>query len=240
MNSLRVIDNAAVYRGDLQDNSVHSHHAMQIIISPEGEAELLINNRLIKYESIIINHDIPHAVKNTSKNLVIILFEPLLDSLFKLSLDADYEILNQNLQATLLDVISGRIDKNIIKLVFKEKSRIKLDPRIQFIINHVEREENCIHDLTYYEDKLSLSKSRISHLFTGEIGIPLKQYILWKKLLFAIDSIRSVSDLSQIAIDCGFSDLSHLSRTFKKMFGHTTSSIFKNSSSVQVNFSDSL
>ncbi len=148
----------------------------------------------------MINHDIPHAIEKTSKNLVIILFKPLLDSLFKLSLDTDYEILNPNLATKILDVISGKNDEN----------------------------------------KLGLSKSRISHLFTEEIGISLKQYILWKKLLFAIDSIRSVSDLSQIAIDCGFSDMSHLSRTFKKMFGHTPSSIFKNSSSVQVDFSDSL
>ena len=240
MNKLRVIDNSAVYYGKLHDNEVHSHHAIQLIISPEGESELLINNHRIKYKSIMINHDIPHAIEKTSKNLVIILFEPLLDSLFKLSLDTDYEMLNPNLATKILDVISGKNDENIIELIFREKNRIKMDTRIQFIINHVEREENCIHDLNYYENKLGLSKSRISHLFTEEIGISLKQYILWKKLLFAIDSIRSVSDLSQIAIDCGFSDMSHLSRTFKKMFGHTPSSIFKNSSSVQVDFSDSL
>jgi AraC-like DNA-binding protein len=64
-----------------------------------------------------------------------------------------------------------------------------------------------------------LSPSRFAHLFSEEIGLPFRRYLLWRKLTNAILLVGRGNTLSAAAHGAGFSDSAHLTRTFYQMFG---------------------
>ena len=64
-----------------------------------------------------------------------------------------------------------------------------------------------------------LSPSRFAHLFTEEVGLPFRRYLLWRKLNRSIDAFGRGGTLSAAAHAAGFADSAHLTRTFYQMFG---------------------
>ncbi len=66
---------------------------------------------------------------------------------------------------------------------------------------------------------VQLSPGRASHLFVEETGLPFRTYLLWLRLVRAVDARVAGCTLTEAAQEAGFSDSAHLSRTFKRMFG---------------------
>ncbi len=83
-------------------------------------------------------------------------------------------------------------------------------------------------------EAICLSESRLIHLFKEQVGIPIRRYLLWLRLIEAVKSVLDGYSLLDAAHNAGFADYAHLSRTFKKMFGNPPSLIFKNSRFVHV------
>lgn len=235
MNRLTINDDAAFYIGKLFQNTHHKHHATQLILS-KNDINVYIENEEIVCKGIILNKNVYHKI-NSYENLIVVLFEPIIESKSKYKLLIEnYKLINTEIINILYELaIVSDFNKFFSVLLFNT-DLVVLDERVSEILCHIKKEESCSHQLEYFSKLLGISKSRISHLFQSEMGVSLKHYILWKKLLFAIDTLRSITDLTNIALDCGFSDLSHLSRTFRKMFGHKISEIFADSISVQVKY----
>jgi len=72
---------------------------------------------------------------------------------------------------------------------------------------------------------VGLSMGRARHLFVEETGLPFRTYLLWRRLMRAAELFSAGSSLTDAAQDAGFSDSSHLSRTFRRMFGITADSL---------------
>ena len=72
---------------------------------------------------------------------------------------------------------------------------------------------------------VGLSTGRARHLFVEETGLPFKTYLLWRRLMRATELFSAGSSLTDAAHGAGFSDSSHLSRTFRRMFGITADSL---------------
>jgi AraC-like DNA-binding protein len=74
--------------------------------------------------------------------------------------------------------------------------------------------------LTNLAEWIYLSKSRSQHLFKQETGVQFRRYLKWIKTIEAVKYRYDFrSNLTEAAHMAGFSDLAHLSRTFKDMFG---------------------
>lgn len=67
--------------------------------------------------------------------------------------------------------------------------------------------------------RAGISVSRLTHLFTAQVGIPLRRYVLWSRLRIAISRVRAGDDLTAAAHGAGFADSAHLTRTTRTMFG---------------------
>ena len=67
--------------------------------------------------------------------------------------------------------------------------------------------------------RAGVSPSRLTHLFTEQVGIPLRRYVLWLRLRIAINSVRAGDDLTGAAHAAGFADSAHLTRTCRDVFG---------------------
>jgi len=110
-------------------------------------------------------------------------------------------------------------------LVFN-KSTVK-DKRIQQLITELNQ---CLHGscikpsnwrASEVASQLALSESRFLHLFSEELGIAWRPYLLWRRMTCAIQAIINNASATDAAHLAGFSDSAHLSRTFRNNFGMT-------------------
>lgn len=72
---------------------------------------------------------------------------------------------------------------------------------------------------------VGLSAGRARHLFVEETGLPFRTYLLWRRLMKAAEIFSAGASLTDAAHQAGFSDSSHLSRTFQRMFGIAADSL---------------
>lgn len=72
---------------------------------------------------------------------------------------------------------------------------------------------------------VGLSHGRARHLFVENTGLPFRTYVLWLRLMRAVELFAVGSSLTAAAHGAGFSDSSHLSRTFRRMFGIAADSL---------------
>ncbi|BDT99330.1 MULTISPECIES: AraC family transcriptional regulator [Nocardia] len=81
--------------------------------------------------------------------------------------------------------------------------------------------------------QLGIPAPRLSHLFTEQMGIPLRRYILWLRLHIARTRALAGDDLTAAAHAAGFSDGADLTRTCRRTFGLPPSVLSRTVESVQ-------
>lgn len=64
-----------------------------------------------------------------------------------------------------------------------------------------------------------VSSGRMSHVFTQTVGLPMKSYLLWRKVHRIASLFSAGLSLTEIAHACGFADASHMCTTFQEVFG---------------------
>ncbi len=70
-----------------------------------------------------------------------------------------------------------------------------------------------------------LSAAHLRTLFARDIGMPMRRYVLWRRLLHALARVGPV-DLTTAAHAGGFADLAHFSRTCRRMLGYAPSELW--------------
>lgn len=74
---------------------------------------------------------------------------------------------------------------------------------------------------------VALSPSRFAHLFKEHTGQSLSRYLLWRRLLAATARLAAGANVTEAALDTGFSDTAHMSRAFHATFGVTPSDFMR-------------
>lgn len=64
-----------------------------------------------------------------------------------------------------------------------------------------------------------LSVSRFQHVFRDVAGTPFRRYRLWKRMGVVAEVLSRGGNLTDAALEAGFSGSAHLSSTFRTMFG---------------------
>lgn len=67
--------------------------------------------------------------------------------------------------------------------------------------------------------QVSLSTSRLSHLFRDQLGIPIRSFRAWKLVRNSMALAASEPVLLNAALDAGYADEPHYSRSMRKYFG---------------------
>lgn len=94
----------------------------------------------------------------------------------------------------------------------------RLDPRVMSVAGHLRQtlpEQLVVADLAA---QVSLSSSRLSHLFRQQTGVSLRRFLLHLKIGRALAHWQPGKTLSQLAVEAGFYDQPHLVRTAREMF----------------------
>jgi AraC-like DNA-binding protein len=82
--------------------------------------------------------------------------------------------------------------------------------------------------------QVHLSESRLSHLFHEHLGLPIRRYLLWLKVLDACNQVNGRANITEAAHAAGFTDAAHFTHTARQLLGISPGMLFQNRSFVQV------
>ncbi|AIY14619.1 AraC family transcriptional regulator [Cellulophaga baltica] len=127
-----------------------------------------------------------------------------------------------SLITSLMTSILEILIRNIKKGTYFEVPKKNADDRITKMLTYIN--ENIDKTELLKVEKLAavfmMSPTYVSEYFKKQVHMPLREYIIKAKLkLVEIRLLNSDFTLTQIADDLGFTDVSHLSKTFKRYSG---------------------
>lgn len=241
MNNVWMKSGALLMYGASIDAQSHMHNAVQIIW-PSGQANLHVAGQDLQ-GAVVIDANVPHQLQMSQGWVVLV--EPqsqlgedlkgVLNGEMTYVLDAfepfylhEGELILEPLQAllplfqALFTSVQGEADlAGYIQLV----NRAQLDVRIETLLNRLNM---CFDGACLKPEKwkavqvaksVALSESRFLHLFKAQMGIAWRPFLLWRRMLCAVNLLAMGEAATHAAYVAGFSDSAHLSRSFRAMFG---------------------
>jgi len=127
-----------------------------------------------------------------------------------------------SLITSLMTSVLELLIRNIKKGSFYEVQTNIKDERITRMLTYINEniDKPELLKVDNLADVFMMSSTYVSEFFKKLVKIPLKEYIIKAKLkLVEIRLLNSDFTLTQIADDLGFTDVSHLSKTFKRYTG---------------------
>ncbi len=113
----------------------------------------------------------------------------------------------------------------LVREISNTAAREPSDPRVLAAIEYVRERVDQTILMPEVAKAASLSPGRFRHLFVEETGMPLRTYVLWRRLLHVWTLLMQGETLSTAAHAAGFADSAHLSRTSRSMFGLAPSAL---------------
>ena len=207
--------------------------------------EVRIANTTKQYDAVAIKPMVTRGVHAANVQLVVILCGPLHQHfrVFRSIPDPGLQVLDRNAFASLdsaLDAVyRGRLTIDEASALFEDVIKITIShlPRAKPADARVERtiellRENPNRPLDELAAAAGLSYGRMSQLFAETVGISLRSYQLFLKLIKAVRLLPTGRKFTDIAHVAGFTDLAHMSRVFQQSYG-APMSYFMNDNHVQ-------
>jgi AraC-like DNA-binding protein len=223
-------------RGPGSQSELHAHHAMHFILAVEGDIGVRTSDkdRWSRAAGVLTAPDILHAVNAEGVEVILIFMDPESDAgaMFRNAFDGPMRLIDSSERAELMHgadpsvfVRDGadewsRSAARILGLTPTNGSR-PIHPRVRKLLSLLRNGQfEGAASLDVLADAVGLSPSRLMHVFTESIGIPLRPYLSWLRLQRAAAAIVSgKASLTEAAHEAGFADAAHMSRSFKRALG---------------------
>ena len=232
---------------------IHRHHCFQIVVAIKGTFACTIGgNSYPNKKGFIVNQNIVHSCQAENANVIVYFIDA--ESYFGWQLksilagnkfldvepffsDSQLQKINaegnQQLSKDELKQLSDEIFRSILPTQFQSDQNV-FDERIEKAVKFIETNLAESLNLETIAELMFLSPERARHLFAEQTGSPFSQYVLWKRIKqVIISSLQDNLSLTDAALNSGFADQSHFTRTFKKTFGMSPKTHLKNSRFVQ-------
>jgi len=232
-----------VMNGSSFQTQIHQHNALQLIINLadlKETYEFMVKDKFIESSALLISANTPHKI--TSKTCLIVLIEAeshLADKLENRYLDrSDYYVFSTDMYNQFTKLLAKQklewpLVNKLLELLDKEVCLQRhIEPRIKKVLDWFDQIEQTADwesaNLSTASTLATLSESRFLHLFTEQLGLPWRRYVLWRRLQAAVKYSLTGNNLTESAQQANFSDSAHFSRVFKSMFGISPSQVIKN------------
>ncbi|MCT4580340.1 MAG: AraC family transcriptional regulator [Flavobacteriales bacterium] len=132
----------------------------------------------------------------------------------------------KSLMSSILEILIRNIKKGALYEVPQQATDSKINQMLLYINDHINNNDSL--KIESIAETFLMSPTYVSEYFKKQVKISLREYIIKAKLkLVEIRLINSDYTLSEIADELNFTDVSHLSKTFKKYTGVSLSEFRK-------------
>ncbi len=133
----------------------------------------------------------------------------------------------KSLMTGILEILLRNIKKGSFFELPKDNTDHKITKMLTYINEHIN--EPSYLKVIHLAEVFSISSTYVSEFFRKKVKISLREYIIKAKLKqVEIRLLNSNYTLTEIAADLGFTDVSHLSKTFKRYVGLSIAEFKKN------------
>lgn len=227
--------------GDVGTTRMHAHHAVQLTMAAGGEFRIRTEQGRTPGPLVLVAPDTPHAFEPVGR-IALLFVEPeswagqalvselegapvaRLDPERLPDIARQLSLFWREPRASNVEITE--LGRGILKQLLDGLPATQaLDPRISRAIAWVEARVEDHLTLADVAAVACLSESRFSHRFAEETGLPFRTWLLWRRLVRAVERMAAGKSLTTAALESGFSDSAHFSRTFLRMFGVQASAL---------------
>ena len=202
------------------DNRPHQHVAASLLVSLEGALQVTVNDHCLRQPLVRVPPEARQSLHSDGPVAVMHLDpdEPAWWALREAGSDAQLplSLLREGLQA-LADG-QNHADR-AADFIHRLRQADPVNPPDARVIHACQRlrDDNRL-DLETLAAGASLSASRFRRLFSEQLGVTFKRYVLHLKCQRALSLWESGMTLTELAVAAGFYDQPHLNRTLRAMF----------------------
>lgn len=231
----------ALYLGPAGDTTPHAHHALQVSVGLDAPIRLRSGEgRWREYAGALVPPDVTHQLDGGWDAVLLLYLEPesedgrhwlpesrggiralhprtvsaLRASVRKLASTPSEMIGAENAYTDLLRSVGLRTDE-----------RAPSDPRVVEAVRRLRISPATHCSLRDLAHEVALSPSRFRHLFRRELGMSTQSYVVWLRIYNACVALARGASLTAAAVQAGFSDAPHFTRTFRRSFGLAPSQV---------------
>ncbi len=223
-----------LYLGPGSVADVHAHHAVQFVWSREAGVRLELQGRSVERRAVLVPANEPHALIAPDRQLALLLVEShgargkQLDRLARR--DIGRELVDELSTVGFPTPALSRSEaadwcSTVLRSLGTEPGRGELSSVSRRAVAYIERSLAAVPRLGDAAAKVGVSPTRLTHVFTREVGIPFRRFVLWARIKRAVSVFQQGDDLTGSAVSAGFNDAAHFSRTFRSMFGLSPSMV---------------
>ncbi len=239
-----VWDEQAIFLGRAADASLHESPAIKVCVALEQSFALRTHedDTFTNYESAIIAPGQPHAIDGRHNRMVMLLLapetklaQPLAPIFSKKGITRLTTEAVTKIRAIFADfderLAAGDVDNICQQMVaaIDNGESLPIDSRVAQSIEWIRASRDEGISVQEIAAGVELSESRFSHLFTENVRVPVRRYLLWLRLRDAMHLFAKGESLTEVAHEAGFADSAHLTRTFRSLLGIAPSALTKES-----------
>lgn len=228
---LFLFERRLLYVGPVGTTPLHAHHAFQVMLTETPVSLRSASSSLPPCTRAILPPDVPHAIESPSPSALLLYFDaddrtgrslrPLVSTDPRNWVSMAEQWLPPGISQFPHEWHGARhlVDTLLQGLVGTEPRPQALHPSLKRLLALLPETLDGDVRLETLATRVGLSASRLSHLFSEQVGIALRPYVLWLRLHRAARCIAAGGSLTVAAHEAGFADSAHLNRTFHRMFG---------------------
>ena len=216
-------------------NEIHQHRLIQVTFSINPFKVRIMDEEWLETKCVVIGTNVPHQVQAITghqisqhimpdnirgKNLKRLLNDKKVIYPININTEEYYykfiTCVNENYDCKRAFKI---FDESIDRITNSNDFEGAIDDRIYKAMDIISSKINSSISAAELAESVHLSEGRFMHLFTEQLGIPLRHYILFQRVTLAVKIFMGGGSLTEAALTAGFSDSAHFTRTFTGMYG---------------------
>jgi AraC family transcriptional regulator len=231
-----------LYLGPSARTSSHRNHAATWLVAQRGTLQVTLQNgTVLENEVIYVPSETEFSTAEATSMIAALYWEPESESFSRASEQfdalkprgfqcrygnvAELESL-YNTRTSLAD--ADRLLAKIFGLDdLGRADAASADARITEVLQFLRDAPHDYDSIDALAERVHLSASRFQHLFSEQVGVPVRRYVLWLKMRRALELAMAGDSLTRAALSSGFSDSAHLSRTVRQIMGIAPEFLFR-------------
>jgi AraC-like DNA-binding protein len=217
-------------------SSAHRHHCVQLVMTMQGTLRVR-GSAAEEWRScaaVLVRPDAVHEIDARASTVLIGFLDAESELGAALQERMDHDIVCPGARqvarwrtALAPPLTKARVEEWVRSELPRPRRMVRVHPKVQRVLRYLREELGVAEDFSL--DRLAavsgLSRSRLMHLFTESVGVPIRPYLLWLRLQRAACDVMNGASVTDAAQNAGFSDAAHLTRTFRRMLGTTPSDL---------------
>jgi AraC-like DNA-binding protein len=215
--------------------TLHAHHSVQVIVAVTGTLRVRTHRRAEWWstDAVLIPADVSHEVDARGALVLIAFLDPEGELAIPVlgDMTADVTSVSDDVVARWRAALGNsealnaqRVDMWMARELSSGRRSRRMHAGVRRVLEHLreDHQDRRRTSLTALARVAGLSPSRLMHVFTESVGIPLRPYVRWLRVQRAACALISAGDtVTEAAHLAGFSDAPHLVRTLRRTMGMT-------------------